>query len=140
MLAVGDSLTFSGGTDWPTTILEPLLGVDVVNFGKGGWASTDIAVRLGAVQPLLTVAGNRIPASGPVTVTAISPATDYRDNNTGGPITWTRTLAGVPGTLTHNQDPAESWVFTRTTAGSAVTCQPGTAFIDTTANSTSGER
>ena len=109
------------------------LGVtDVVNLGQSGWSSSDIAIRQGGLDPLLTVASNQIPASGAVTVTTINPATSYRTNGSGSK-SWLGVLAGVPGTLTHNMDTA-TWSFTRTAPGSAVACPAGTPFHCTTAD------
>lgn len=122
----GDSLTFSAGTDWPTLVGTDL-GITATNRGMSGWSSTDIAVRQGAVQPGLTVTGNTIPASGAVTVTAVTPGS-YRSDSTGT-ISWTGTLAGIYGTLVHNGT-AGTWVFTRSAAGSATACPPATPFID----------
>lgn len=130
---VGHSMVKSTGTDWPTTILEPALGVDVINFGFSGQASTDIAIHFGAIDPLLAVTGNQIPASGPVTVTAVAPATKYRSNGSN-PVSWVGELAGVPGTLLHSQSPSEGWTFTRTDAGAAVACPAGTPFVCTEAD------
>lgn len=106
--------------------LEATLGVDVYNGGVGGMSSSDIAIRQGGLDPLVTISGDTIPTSGAVAVTDISPATSYRTNGTGS-FSFVGTLAGVPGTLTHAMTP-NTWSFTRTTSGSAIACPPGTSF------------
>jgi lysophospholipase L1-like esterase len=125
----GDSLTASqgatAGNEWPT-VAGSILGLPVVNNGRAGWASTDIAALMGAVDLALTVTGNTIPASGPVTVTAVSPTKSFRKSSGANP-TWVGTLAGVPGTLTHVQA-GDTWTFTRTSSGTATPCPAGTKF------------
>lgn len=128
--AFGDSLTESIGADWPGTTLATALGISVTNMGKAGWASADIAIRQGALSPLLTLSGNQIPAATTaVTVTALDPATGYRAGASGA-IAFTGTLAGIPGTLTHTT--SDTWNFVRTTAGSVVSVPAGTPFIGDT--------
>jgi hypothetical protein len=128
----GDSLTRSEGVDYPTNVVAPILGIPVSNAGRAGWASSDIAMLQGGLQPKLTVTGNAIPASGAVTVTAIDPATSWRTDGTGA-FSWLGTLAGVPGTLRH-QFSDNTWTFTRTTAGEVTPCPAGTKFICTEGN------
>jgi hypothetical protein len=128
--AWGDSLTASTGTNWPGTTLATRLGIPVSNMGVSGMGTMDIALRQGGLKPLITVSGNSIPASGPVTVTAISPSTGWRVNGTGS-FTRTGTLAGVVGTLSHDLV-ADTWTFTRTTAAvSATPCPAGSEFVGT---------
>jgi lysophospholipase L1-like esterase len=136
--AWGDSLTWgqSNGVQianpYPA-ILATLLSVSVQNEGYPGQASTDVAIHQGGVQPLLTVTGNQIPISGSVTITAMSPVTSYRLSS-ASTFNFVGTLAGVPGTLAHN-DPAATWTFTPSTYPSTlVTCPPGTPFIEATGN------
>jgi len=124
----GDSLTYGVGVATPSTqawpgLLATSLGVSVYNGGVGGQRSFEIICRQGGAQSLLTVTSNQIPASGAVTVTAQTVAL----LNGQGPTTLTGTLAGVPGTYTWTAGP--NYTFTRTTAGSVVSCPAGTAFI-----------
>ena len=130
--ADGDSLTTSGGTDWPTAV-GANLAITAVNNGHAGWASSDIALISGALIPLITVFGNSIPASGPVTVTAISPTSSWRTDGTGL-IQWVGILADIPGTLTHDMSGA-AWYFTRTTAGAVTPIAAASPFACTTNDS-----
>lgn len=125
--AWGDSLTqgagSTGGLTYPAQ-LATLTGRTVNNLGLGSQTSAQIIARQGGNCALLTVTGNQIPASGAVAVTAFS--IDIL-NNAGGSGSCSGTLAGVAGTLSWTTGGGYS--FTRTVAGSAVTCYPQTAFI-----------
>lgn len=101
----GDSLTAGG---WPAT-LAALCGLPAYNGGWGGQGYSQIAARQGGAPSRLTVAGNTIPASGPVAVTAAlnNPLSDGGGrqgllagvlgmlNMAGGVLTFTRSVAGV---------------------------------------------
>lgn len=120
----GDSMTAGaggGGTTYLTT-LASLTGLTTVNRGIGGETSIAIAARQGGAPTLLTITGNQIPASGPVTVTANTAAIPTAQ----GSQSFTGTLVGVPGTLATS---AGVTTFTRTTAGSAVSCPAASPFI-----------
>lgn len=124
----GDSLTFSSGTDWPTTILAAQTGMTVVNRGISGQGAADIILRQGGLQPRLTLATGEIPAeTTPASVTVVDPSTGWRTDGSGS-FGFGGTLAGIAGTLAHNLVDG-SWSFTRTTAGSVVPVPAGTAFI-----------
>ncbi|NKR24029.1 hypothetical protein GS479_01335 [Rhodococcus hoagii] len=123
----GESTTHSPGVDWPVNHLAPLLGVPVVNQGVSGQGAADILTRVGLLRPQVAVSGGAIPASGPVAVTSIDPATGWRINGTGS-FAFTGSINGVEGNLSHDTQ-ANTWTFTRTTAGSAVPVAPGTEFI-----------
>ncbi|WMM74249.1 hypothetical protein RCF27_08150 [Rhodococcus pyridinivorans] len=123
----GESTTESPGTNWPVNHLAPLLGVDVVNAGVSGQGAADILTRIGLLRPQVTLAGNSIPASGAVTVTAIDPAEGWRNGGSGS-FAFTGTINGVEGSLAHNTVD-NTWTFTRATAGSIVPVSPGTEFI-----------
>lgn len=133
----GDSMTEgpSGFTNSFPNRLATELGLvyntDVFNGGKSGQASSDIAIRQGGLVPLVTVTSNQVPASGAVTITAISPSTSYRLDSSVGPTLFLGTLAGVPGTLTIDQA-TDVFSFTRTTPGSIVSCPAGTPFYGQT--------
>ncbi len=114
----GDSLTAGG---WPAT-LAALSGMSAYNGGWGGQGYAQVAARQGGVPAQLTVAGDTIPASGPVLVTASlnNPLSDG-----GGRA---GTIAGVAGTLAMA---AGALTFTRTAPGGAVACPPKSYFTPT---------
>lgn len=128
----GDSLPWGSVSgvqyDWSVRLSEKL-GIPVYNGGVAGQCSSDIAMRQGGLQPLFTVEGNQIPASAAVKVTTLVPATSYRPDS-GTNFKFLGTLHGVAGTLEHNHGTHE-WTFTRTTAGSVVSCPANTPFIGT---------
>lgn len=133
----GDSLTAgagsTGGQSYPAQLAAQLGGVvsAVNNNGIGGQISADIAARQGGSPALITVTGNQIPASGPVTVTAYSQDLLY-NSGTSGSATLAGTLAGVPGTLSGNAVTGRNnatYTFTRTAAGVATACPAATPFI-----------
>ncbi|QMU22085.1 fibronectin type III domain-containing protein [Gordonia rubripertincta] len=114
--------------------MAEMLGVPVRNRGIGGQSSTEIAIRTGGIIPLLTLAGNEIPASTTaVAVTGIVPSGDYRTSGSSA-YTYAGTLAGVPGTLTEQLQASPNppvWSFKRATAGDATPVMPGTPFLVT---------
>jgi hypothetical protein len=99
-----------------------LPGRTIYNGGVGGQTSTQIAARQGGVVPLLTLAADTIPASGPAAVTArsVSPITSQGGQATG-------TVNGVAGELLRAAD--DSYTFQRTAPGAATTVNPQTPFI-----------
>ncbi|MQT93014.1 SGNH/GDSL hydrolase family protein [Pseudomonas helleri] len=105
----GDSLTAGG---WPTT-LAALCGLPAYNGGWGGQGYSQIAARQGGVPARLTVAGNTIPATGSVTVTAAlnNPLSDGGGRQ--------GLLAGVLGMLNMA---GGVLTFTRSAQGEAVSC------------------
>lgn len=115
--AWGDSMT---GDSWPG-LLQTSLGVPVHGGGVGGQQTFHIAARQGGVPPRLTLAGNAVPASGSVAVTAL---TNTPFNNPGS---MAGTVAGVPGTLARATDGTHT--FTRAASGTAVAAAPGVHFI-----------
>jgi len=126
IVCVGDSLTQGAGGTPYSSQLATLSGRTVVNRGLGGQASDPIIARQGGNGVTVTVAGNSIPASGPVNVTGLS---INLLNNAGGSGSIAGTLCGVPGTLSWTT--AGGYVFTRTAAGAAVVCYPGSVFRPT---------
>ena len=142
----GDSLTQGaggGGTTWPI-VLAGLTGLTIHNHGIGGQTSKQIAMRLGALVPRITVSGNQI-VSGANSITVIDgvtlassggmaadadhpfPLSTASDNGTR---TATVTVQGVTGTLTRTASggpasTAEVYTFTPA-AGQIlpVTCPP----------------
>jgi lysophospholipase L1-like esterase len=132
--AFGDSMTAGAGgngTTWPMVAAADL-GWSYYNGGISSQTSTEIALRQGGLEVLVTVEGNSIPATGAVNVTALTPAGTYAN------LAWTfpGTLAGVPGTL--SKSVAHVWTFTRTTAGAAVACIPNTRFMSAAATPNNG--
>lgn len=134
----GDSLTVSWGgnapppgtygENWPVSVVAPALGLtsgtDLFNLAESGSASSDIALKLGAIQPVVTVSGNTIPETGAVTASVISPVTGFRG---GAGFSFVGTLAGVAGSLAH--DGAGNWTFSRTSPGNTVIVPEGSTFV-----------
>lgn len=132
LVGAGDSLTQGvGGTAWPTQLSALLPTRTIINGGRGGDTSTQIAFRHGAITHLFSVANNLIPASGSVVVT---PDDVNIIQAVSGQIAFqkTGTLFNVPGTL--NRNPDGSYSFVRTTAGSAIQTDKKTVFIPDTTN------
>lgn len=101
---------------------ETRAGLSYFNGGVGGQGAANILARLGT-RPAL-IKATTIPASGPVTVTS-SNMPSHAPN-----ISFTGTLAGVPGTLAKATAATQGqFTFTRTTAGDAVTVPEGAPFI-----------
>jgi lysophospholipase L1-like esterase len=127
LTAWGDSLTQgSGSTDGLTfpNQLATMLGRTVHNKGRGGQNTAQIAARMGSEAALVTVSGDEIPASGPVSVTAVSV---QLMSYAGGAWDLDGWLAGVYGTL--HEDGTAIDDFTRLVDGSVVPCPPNTPFI-----------
>jgi hypothetical protein len=102
------------------------LNVDTRNYGIGGQRSNSIAARQGGTPATIAVAGNTIPASGPVTVT---PSMVIYSNSSGtGVSTGTGKLAGIAGTLAYD-NAAQTTTFTRTTPGTAVWAPPTSVWV-----------
>lgn len=127
--AYGDSMTeryqHTGGQSW-TDVLAAELGVPVMNLGKSGQSSTEVAVRVGGVPFRATVAGNTIPASGAVGLTAYTPSTFWR---TTLEHQYAGTLAGVPGVLRQNVGDPVTFHFIRDEPGAATPCPPNSLFV-----------
>jgi len=127
IIALGDSMT---ADDAWLQVLEDGLLIPVRDAGLAGQTSTEVAFRSGALAVSMTVAGDQIPASGSVAVTALAPSSDWR---TGVSVQWTErgTLAGVPGTFRHQNASNGGATFVRDAPGSVVSCPPGTRFYVT---------
>lgn len=113
---LGDSLTNGAGGQitWRTALADLVSPRTHTNIAIGGQTSPQIAARAGAYVTLLTLAGDLIPASGPVAVTArtIGLLTSQGQQSIKG------RLSGVYGTLSRAGD--DSYSFTRETAGAPV--------------------
>ncbi|MFF0942683.1 SGNH/GDSL hydrolase family protein [Kocuria sp. CPCC 205300] len=116
--AWGDSFT---GTSWPG-LLATSLGVSVYNGGRGGQKTAEIAARQGGTPARVTLNGNTIPSSGPVTVTTITSSPLSAGDSRPGRV------AGVLGTLARSADGATT-TFTRSADGTAVAVTAGSRFI-----------
>lgn len=136
VVVVGHSMVEATSTNWTEVVLAPLLGVPVGKCSRAGWASTDLSILWGSTTPAITLSGDQVPASGAVAITGRVPSSAYRTNGTGA-IEWTGVLAclqsdgtvvNVPGKMRHDQLPADTWTFTRTTNGSIVQALPGSIF------------
>jgi hypothetical protein len=119
LIAHGDSMTHGMGGGygiyaWPAVAATDL-GIPYFNSGLSAQTSTEIATDQGGIKPTFTVAGNTIPATGPVTLTNVAPTGTWR---AGWEWTWLGYLHGVYGTL--KKSTAEVWTFTRATDGAAV--------------------
>lgn len=130
LYAVGTSIVDMA--PWET--LGPtILSLPVDNGGLSGYGPADIELAVSALDAILTITGGSIPASGGVTVSAVNPSTGWRTNGTGA-ITWVgiATVVGTgeqfTATLRHNQAPSESWLLTRSVAGSVIAAPNGVRF------------
>jgi len=142
LACLGDSLTAgaggSGGYPARLGVLFPTR--TILNMGIGGQTSTEIAQRVGAVPPTLSLAGS-VMTTGANVVTAINGAAP---SNTNGPLSTpsdnttrplTGTFCGVHGTLSRSAtggppSTAETYIFTPD-AGVTLPqhCPAGTPFI-----------
>lgn len=126
---IGDSTTAGAGgqTMWRTQL--PALLTDqnrtIVSYADGGDTSTEQAAKCGGYPSLFTLAGNLLPASGPVLVTAKS--SDLLSTTA----TMKGWFAGVYCTLSSVSDGGSGWTYTltRAAAGTALTVTPGEPFI-----------
>ena len=127
--AWGDSLTTGtpgiGGLDgtWPYQLSILLNGREVRNFGVSGQISDSIAARQGALVARLDVAGNALPAKGPVPVNVVN-GVEIPGAGTGEVH---GTLDGIPGDLAYSED--YHHLFVRDTAGAPVSVPAGSPFL-----------
>ena len=138
---LGDSTTQGNqdgtGITWPAELSKMLDGITVVNGGLSGRTSTELAMRFGAIVPLLTFTGGSVPASGSATVTA-TPTTTWRAG-----VVETISYSGfiqlpngtsIAGTLQLNES-TNVFTFVRTSAGAAVALSGSVPFYMTLADS-----
>lgn len=130
--AIGHSLMYAAGGVLEAWIAARL-GVTCNDKGVGGMTSTDIAIKEGAIIPLLTLSGNALPTgTGSVSVTALLPGGDFRADGSNSTYTFSGTVLGVPCTLTETLTSGTvTWTIARVSGGSAVTVPPGTPFVVT---------
>jgi hypothetical protein len=116
----GDSMT---AASYPTSLASLAQDIEVINAGIGGERSYDIAARQGGNPLEVLVDGGMIPASGSVFLTPQAPWTTMtlmkQSTKTMNPAT----LYGVEGTFVWSSANGR-YVFTRLTAGTAVTLPP----------------
>jgi len=99
-------------------------GVTTVNMGWEGAISTQNAMYLGVITPLMTSITGLIPASGPVEMTSAGFGTTLFTKAVSG------TLLGIPGIMNYVYGSgATTCTFTRSVAGAAVTLPANTPFI-----------
>ncbi|WP_250503543.1 MULTISPECIES: hypothetical protein [unclassified Caballeronia] len=137
IVAIGDSLTQGVGSDiggYPAILSGILNNRTFANLGIGGQTSTQIAARVGALPSTVTVDGDAVPASNTavhlssVSIDMLStPADDVARSKPG-------TLCSVHGALQRTADggppsTTETYTFVRDSAGSAVPCAAGSAFL-----------
>ena len=126
----GDSRTEGiGGTRpdiFPNFVAQQLTSYAVIKAGLAGQTAAEVIARQGGAPTQVTLAGNAIPASGPVS------GTNRSVNIFDYGAAWTDVsmmpgvLAGVAGTLSTNGGAIS---FTRTSAGAQVSVAPGTPFL-----------
>ncbi|WP_036255374.1 hypothetical protein [Methylocapsa acidiphila] len=121
--ALGDSLTLG----YQVELAKILPDRRVVGGGFGAQTSTQIAARAGAIKTHATIAGGRISATGPSTVTTIAPrviSSSAKSDEIAG------ALAGRPGKLT--RDAADSYLFWPAPMESDSEAPPNSDFIPDT--------
>jgi Bacterial Ig-like domain (group 2) len=124
--AWGDSLT----PGFVVQLRALLPSRTIFNGGVGGQPSTQIAARQGGIVPLLTVAGDLIPASGSVDVVAQS-VSMFRTGYSY-PAAFSGKLADISGIFSY--DSIITYKFTRNDAGTPTIVMPATPFIVDTFN------
>lgn len=132
---IGDSLTngyFDSGpgktADAYPAKLQALVpsGVTVFNLGSSGWASDEVAAKLGALELRLSVKGGVIPAT--VTAVYVTSPADLRGLRADAAIYVQGSLGGVPGQFFRQANKPELY-FSRKTAGVATPVPDNTLFI-----------
>lgn len=137
LAAIGHSML----ADYQTSRQPPLphriatiLGWDVQDFAIQGQQSSQQVARMGLVPLTVTLSGDQIPASGPVTITTRTPndwiASAY------GPRSIYGTLAGVYGYATWDASAGER--FFRAQDGAAVAVPAGSTFVPDIADAFNG--
>lgn len=133
--AVGDSLTYgffdgraTGKDGWPETLKTLAPGVTVTNAAMSGFTADEAGIRAAFIQPLVTVAGGAIPASGEVAIT-VKDAEDYdwQNRSTATTVSIGGSLAGVPGVF--KRTTAGAFSFTRSGTGAVTPVPADTPFI-----------
>lgn len=145
-VAFGDSITEGNqdltGYTWPMLLGSALgSGVSMVNLGKSGWTSTEVAIRQGGLD--VTLGAFTVPAgagtANQVEVTVLAPTGAFRTNANIFP-SWLGVLTSggvsIPGRLRHQIDSGgqpyqNAWTFERTTAGAATPIPSGATFHST---------
>lgn len=134
VVAIGDSLTYGffdgraqGRDGWPET-LKTLTSATVTNAAMSGYTVDESGIRAAFIQPLVSVEGGTIPASGDVSVTLESPDLyDWQNRNATSQQNFVGSLAGVQGRLKRSTDGV--FTFSRTTPGEPVAVPAATPFV-----------
>ncbi|MEW1707001.1 hypothetical protein AB0230_07140 [Microbacterium sp. NPDC089190] len=83
-VAVGDSLTYSDGTNFPETVEPGLTNQPGARLAMFGQSSQHQALLLGTLDAQLTFASNQLPANGPAAVTLMGPTNRDWSSSSGG--------------------------------------------------------
>ncbi|MDR2294517.1 MAG: hypothetical protein LBE05_04870 [Microbacterium sp.] len=124
VVCFGDSMFAdfgSLGTSTPS-VMSTLLPVPVIGRGVTSQSVTEIALRQGGLNLLVTVDGGSIPASGTVAAT-VNVSGTWRSQAW----TFSGSLCGVPGTLTKSA--THVWSFTRSRTGTATPAPAGSLWV-----------
>lgn len=130
VVCFGDSMFADFGNLGTSTPVElaKLIGVPVVGRGVTSQSITEIGLRQGGVNLLLTLAGNTLPSSGPVSVTVSLAGTWRAEAWTFTGAVYVPTLGLVPGVLQKTAN-TQQWSFIRSVDGSAVAVPAGALFV-----------
>lgn len=133
--AIGDSLTYGffdgqaqGRDNW-VDHFKTLADATVTNAAMSGYTVDEAGIRASFIQPLITVTGGSIPASGDVAITVKNAQNYDWENRTGATATVNivGSLAGVPGRFKRNSD--ATFTFSRTGTGAVTPVPDDTPFI-----------
>lgn len=142
LLAAGDSMTEGNqdgsGVTYPAE-LAMMLGRPVTNVGKSGWTSTEVAIRLGAVDPTLNAVTLPAAAGEQAVVAVSSPTASFRAVGSTSMPFWDGSVLSAAGAIlasgvrfrwqTHESQPhVGSFTVERITNGDAVNVPAGSKF------------
>jgi hypothetical protein len=120
ILAAGDSMTQNAGANLGADLSADLGGREIHNEGYGGQGAASIASRIGCTPAMLTLAGNKLPAT-----TAPVAVTDRSANLGAG--TFHGFMGGVAVTVVGAS--STSYTVQRDVAGPEVAIPPRTPFV-----------
>lgn len=112
---------------FPVFVADALAGIEVIGAGRSSQTAAQIVARQGGEPARLTLAGNMIPASGAVDVTAASANLFFYAGKANKAGSYAGTLAGVAGVFACDGTARRS--FTRSADGSAVAVAAGSPFL-----------
>jgi hypothetical protein len=130
----GDSLTYLNDQLNYPDFLQTLLTdrAVITNLGVPGDIGAEINARMASVRPVITLSGNQIPTSGPVSLTAwnVNPIKLLTTQNTAVDNVWyIGNIAGVIAASAFSGQNPTAITFTRLTAGLAVDVPAGSTMI-----------